>query len=95
MPGFRWIHTPGHTLGHISLFRDEDRALIVGDAFVTVKQESLYKVLIQKKEISGPPRYFTTDWLAAWDSVKKITSTKTHSSYNWTWITDDWRRTHN
>ena len=48
MDGFRWIHTPGHTPGHISLFREEDRALIVGDAFVTVKQESLYKVLLQK-----------------------------------------------
>ena len=69
MPGFRWIHTPGHTPGHISLFRAEDGALIAGDAFVTVKQESLYKVLVQQKEISGPPRYFTTDWLAAFDSV--------------------------
>ncbi|MGE6516552.1 MBL fold metallo-hydrolase [Lysinibacillus sphaericus] len=76
MPGFRWIHTPGHTVGHISLFRDEDRALIVGDAFVTVKQESLYKVVMQKKEISGPPRYFTTDWLAAWESVKKLAALK-------------------
>ncbi|KMY31917.1 metallo-beta-lactamase family protein [Lysinibacillus xylanilyticus] len=76
MDGFRWIHTPGHTPGHISLFREEDRALIVGDAFVTVKQESLYKVVLQKKEISGPPRYFTTDWQAAWDSVKKLEALK-------------------
>ena len=53
---------------------DEDGTLIAGDAFVTVKQESLYKVLTQEKEISGPPRYFTTDWLAAWDSVKKLKS---------------------
>ncbi|AWE08534.1 MBL fold metallo-hydrolase [Lysinibacillus sp. 2017] len=74
MDGFHWIHTPGHTPGHISLFRDEDGALIAGDAFVTVKQESLYKVLTQEKEISGPPRYFTTDWLAAWNSVKKLKS---------------------
>lgn len=72
MNGFRWIHTPGHTPGHVSFFRDEDRTLIVGDAFVTVKQESLYKVLIQEKEISGPPRYFTTDWQTAWESVKKL-----------------------
>lgn len=72
MPGFRWIHTPGHTPGHVSFFRDEDRALIVGDAFVTVKQEYLYKVLTQAQEISGPPRYLTTDWHAAWDSVKKL-----------------------
>src|SRR5690606_5813979 len=44
MPDFRWIHTPGHTPGHVSFFREKDRALIAGDAFVTVKQDSLYKV---------------------------------------------------
>nr|WP_263323211.1 MBL fold metallo-hydrolase [Neobacillus sp. Marseille-Q6967] len=72
MSGWKWIHTPGHTPGHISLFREQDRTLIVGDAFVTVKQESLYKVLTQTKEISGPPRYYTTDWNAAFESVKKL-----------------------
>ncbi|MEC2531108.1 MBL fold metallo-hydrolase, partial [Bacillus cereus] len=61
MPEFRWIHTPGHTPGHISLFREKDRTLIAGDAFVTVKQEYLYKVITQEQEISGPPRYLTTD----------------------------------
>lgn len=76
MPGFRWIHTPGHTPGHLSLFREEDRTLIVGDAFVTVKQESLYKVLTQQKEISGPPQYFTTDWSAAKESVEKLAALK-------------------
>ncbi len=25
MPGWRWIYTPGHTAGHVSLFRDDDR----------------------------------------------------------------------
>lgn len=74
MDDWRWIHTPGHTPGHISLFRDNDHALIAGDAFVTVKQESLYKVLTQEQEISGPPRYFTTDWEAAWNSVKILHS---------------------
>ena len=72
MPGFRWIHTPGHTPGHVSLFREKDGALLVGDAFVTVKQESLYKVLTQEQEISGPPRYFTPDWEQAFQSVKKL-----------------------
>ncbi|WP_425423233.1 MBL fold metallo-hydrolase [Sporosarcina ureilytica] len=72
LPKFRWIHTPGHSPGHVSFFREEDRALIVGDAFVTVKQEYLYKVLTQEKEISGPPRYLTPDWSAAWRSVKKL-----------------------
>ncbi|MDF2961098.1 MAG: metallo-beta-lactamase family protein [Paenibacillus sp.] len=76
MPGWQWIHTPGHTPGHVSLFREKDRFLIAGDAFVTVKQESLYKVIVQDKEISGPPKYFTTDWQAAWDSVKKLEALK-------------------
>jgi glyoxylase-like metal-dependent hydrolase (beta-lactamase superfamily II) len=76
MPDWKWIHTPGHTPGHISLFRNLDRALIVGDAFVTVKQESLYKVLTQTKEISGPPKYYTTDWNAAFESVKALEALK-------------------
>lgn len=74
MPEFKWIHTPGHTPGHVSLFREKDRTLIAGDAFVTVKQEYLYKVFTQHQEISGPPRYLTTDWKAAKESVIKLQS---------------------
>lgn len=69
---WKWIHTPGHSPGHISLFRERDRALIAGDALVTVKQESLFKVLVQEKEISGPPKYFTTNWKLAKESVTKL-----------------------
>ncbi|RPJ94458.1 MBL fold metallo-hydrolase [Rummeliibacillus sp. TYF005] len=76
MPDFKWIHTPGHTPGHVSLFRKKDRTLIAGDAFTTVKQEYLYKVLTQKQEISGPPRYLTTDWKAAKESVIKLQALK-------------------
>ncbi|WP_062052506.1 MBL fold metallo-hydrolase [Bacillus sp. JCM 19034] len=76
MAGFRWVHTPGHTPGHVSFFREDDRTLIAGDAFVTVKQESLYSVLTQEQEISGPPRYLTPDWKAAWQSVKTLNSLK-------------------
>jgi glyoxylase-like metal-dependent hydrolase (beta-lactamase superfamily II) len=76
MAGWRWIHTPGHTEGHISMFREQDRALIVGDAFVTVKQEYLYRVITQELEMSGPPRYLTTDWQSAKASVKTLASLK-------------------
>ncbi len=76
IPDFRWVHTPGHSPGHVSFFRDNDRALIVGDAFVTVKQEYLYKVITQEQEISGPPRYLTTDWKAAKESVQKLHALK-------------------
>jgi glyoxylase-like metal-dependent hydrolase (beta-lactamase superfamily II) len=76
LPDFRWVHTPGHTPGHVSFFREKDRALIAGDAFVTVKQEYLYKVITQELEISGPPRYLTTDWKAAKESVRKLEALK-------------------
>ena len=76
LPGWKWIHTPGHTPGHVSFFRESDRTLIAGDAFVTVRTDSFYKVIIQKEEINGPPRYFTTDWDAAFESVKKLEALK-------------------
>jgi len=76
MAGFQWVHTPGHTPGHVSLFREKDGVLIVGDAFVTVKQEYLYKVFTQEQEISGPPRYLTPDWVAARESINKLAQLK-------------------
>ena len=72
MPGWRWIHTPGHAPGHVSLWRESDRALIVGDAFVTTAQESAYAVATQEPELHGPPRYLTIDWAAARRSVEAL-----------------------
>lgn len=72
MPGWRWIHTPGHTEGHVSLFRDSDRLLVAGDAFVTVQQESLYAVMKQEQAVHGPPAYFTPDWTTARQSVERL-----------------------
>jgi glyoxylase-like metal-dependent hydrolase (beta-lactamase superfamily II) len=72
LPGWRWIHTPGHTAGHVALFRDADRTLIAGDAFCTTKQESFFAVATQRPELHGPPAYFTTDWDAARDSVRRL-----------------------
>ncbi len=72
LPDWKWIHTPGHTPGHISLFREKDGVLIAGDAVVTTKQESIFSVMTQKKVLSGPPKYFTPDWGAAARSVKEL-----------------------
>ncbi|SDN76557.1 MBL fold metallo-hydrolase [Alkalicoccus daliensis] len=72
LEGWKWYHTPGHSPGHISLFRESDGILIAGDAFCTVKQDELYKVLRQTQEVHGPPRYFTTDWTKAKKSVEKL-----------------------
>jgi glyoxylase-like metal-dependent hydrolase (beta-lactamase superfamily II) len=74
MPGWRWIHTPGHSVGHISLWREADRPLIAGDAIVTTAQESAYAVAIQKPEMHGPPQYFSVEWDKARASVAKLAS---------------------
>jgi glyoxylase-like metal-dependent hydrolase (beta-lactamase superfamily II) len=71
-PGWRWIHTPGHTPGHVALFRDSDRTLIAGDAFVTTQQESMLAVLTQKAKVTRPPGYYTPDWPAAKRSVEHL-----------------------
>jgi glyoxylase-like metal-dependent hydrolase (beta-lactamase superfamily II) len=74
MPGWRWLHTPGHAPGHVSLFRERDRSLIVGDAFVTTRPESVYATVVQAPELHGPPKYFTVDWEAARQSVETLAS---------------------
>ena len=74
MPGWSWMFTPGHTPGHVSLFRTEDRLLIAGDAVVTTKQESAMAVATQRRELHGPPMYYTQDWRAARTSVELLAS---------------------
>jgi glyoxylase-like metal-dependent hydrolase (beta-lactamase superfamily II) len=76
IPGWRWMHTPGHTPGHVSLFRATDRVLIAGDAVTTTRQESAYAVATQKPELNGPPAYFTIDWDSAHRSVSTLASLK-------------------
>ena len=72
LPDWVWVPSAGHSPGHVSFYRATDRTMISGDAFITVRQDSLYKVLTQKEEVNGPPRYLTTDWPAAWESVKNL-----------------------
>ena len=72
VPGWRWIHTPGHSVGHCSFWREADRSLIAGDAVITTAQESAYAVAIQKPELHGPPMYYTQDWPSARRSVEAL-----------------------
>jgi len=69
---WRWIATPGHTPGHVSLVRDQDRVIVAGDAVVTTRQESTVNVMLQRKVVSRPPAYFTPDWDSAEQSVRTI-----------------------
>ena len=72
MPGWRWLHTPGHAVGHCSFWRDGDRTLIAGDAVITTAQESVYAVAVQAPEVHGPPMYYTQDWPSARRSVETL-----------------------
>ncbi|UJH91059.1 MBL fold metallo-hydrolase [Antarcticibacterium sp. 1MA-6-2] len=76
LPEWKWIHVPGHSPGQVALFREKDKVLIAADAFVTVKQDSMYKVLVQKTEVQGPPVYLTTNWEMAEESVQKLEALK-------------------
>lgn len=72
LPEWRYYHTPGHAPGHISLFRQRDRLLLAGDAFVTTCQESAFSVMTQKRKLQGPPKYFTYNWGSSGRSVKLL-----------------------
>jgi len=73
LPEWRYLHTPGHAPGHISLFREKDKVLIAGDAVVTTKAESAIATLVPgKPDVYGPPKYLTYNWKTAADSVRKL-----------------------
>jgi glyoxylase-like metal-dependent hydrolase (beta-lactamase superfamily II) len=74
MPGWRWIHTPGHTPGHVCLWRPGDRALLAGDALATVDADSFSGMLSRTQKISRPATPVTPDWDAAERSVKEMAS---------------------
>lgn len=72
MPGWRWIATPGHTPGHVSLWREADRTLVAGDAVVTTRQERLWWVATQRPALEGPPTYFTPEATTAARSIARL-----------------------
>lgn len=72
LPEWRWIATPGHSPGHVSLWRAADAVLISGDALVSTRQESASAVWAQRVEVRPPPAYFTPDWRGAYESLLRL-----------------------
>lgn len=70
--GWDWVLTPGHSPGHICLFRESDRVLLTGDALLTVDMDSWSALLSRKRELARPPTPFTIDWDAARASLRKL-----------------------
>jgi glyoxylase-like metal-dependent hydrolase (beta-lactamase superfamily II) len=72
VPGWLWLHTPGHTPGHVSLYRESDGALLAGDAFATMNLDSWSAYFTRKRELSRPSPPFTFDWGTARRSIEKL-----------------------
>ncbi|SHJ30653.1 Glyoxylase, beta-lactamase superfamily II [Hymenobacter daecheongensis DSM 21074] len=72
LPGWRWLHTPGHAPGQLALFREADRTLLGGDAFATANHESVPKLLLQLPAISVAGAPFNYDWAQVRHSVQQL-----------------------
>lgn len=72
LSGWKWLHTPGHAPGHVSLFREADGLLLAGDALATTKAESAFATLSKQEQLSGPPAFVVYDWAAAGKSVREL-----------------------
>ncbi|MGE0609166.1 MAG: MBL fold metallo-hydrolase [Pirellulales bacterium] len=64
--GFRVIAAPGHTPGHIILFRDDDKVAIVGDVLNGMN------LLTAWPGIHEPPGFFCTDVAENRRSIRKL-----------------------
>jgi hydroxyacylglutathione hydrolase len=64
--GFRVIHSPGHTPGHIFYFRESDGVIIAGDVLANINWISY------KAGLHEPPHFFSTDAAQNRQSVRKL-----------------------
>jgi glyoxylase-like metal-dependent hydrolase (beta-lactamase superfamily II) len=64
--GFRVVHAPGHTPGHIILFRDSDRVAIAGDVLANMH------FLSGRPGLRLPPPAFCSDFAENRRSVLKL-----------------------
>ena len=72
LPGWRWVHTPGHTPGHVSLFREADGVLLAADAFATMNLDSWASYLTRERGLNRPSPPFTFDWGTTHRSIEEL-----------------------
>jgi glyoxylase-like metal-dependent hydrolase (beta-lactamase superfamily II) len=68
------LATPGHTPGHVSLYRPGDGVLLAGDALTTMDLDSFWGTLLQRPKVCRPPVPATMDWEQARESVRLLAS---------------------
>lgn len=64
--GFEVLDTPGHSAGHISLWREADRTLICGDVFTNID------TLTGVPGLHEPKRFFTPDPARNRESMRRL-----------------------
>jgi glyoxylase-like metal-dependent hydrolase (beta-lactamase superfamily II) len=64
--GFRVVHTPGHTPGHITFFRESDRVAVAGDVLANMN------FLTGKPGLREPPPFFSDNAAQNSESVRKL-----------------------
>ncbi|HET6881802.1 MAG TPA: MBL fold metallo-hydrolase [Pirellulales bacterium] len=64
--GFRVLHAPGHTLGHVIFFREDDRTAIVGDVLFGMNPVTTWPGLHE------PPGFFCTDAVENRRSIRRL-----------------------
>lgn len=69
---WKWRHTPGHSSGHIALWRESDATLLAGDAVATADFDSYVGTLTKKKKLARGGTPFNCDWDATRRSVEEL-----------------------
>jgi glyoxylase-like metal-dependent hydrolase (beta-lactamase superfamily II) len=72
LPDWEWLATPGHSPGHISLFRSADRVLLAGDAFATMDMDSWPGLVTGRQRLARAGAPFNCDWQATRSSVERL-----------------------
>ncbi len=66
--GFRVVHLPGHTMGHVGFFRESDRVAIAGDVLANIN------FLTGRPGLLEPPRVFSIDPALNRESARALLS---------------------
>lgn len=74
LPDWEWLATPGHSAGHISLFRPSDRVLLAGDAIATMNMDSWTGLITGKQVLARAGAPFNSDWQATAASARQLAS---------------------
>lgn len=72
LPEWQWLETPGHSPGHVSLYRSSGRVLLAGDAFASMDMDSWSGLITGQRTLARAGAPFNSDWAATKSSVQKL-----------------------